>query len=92
MKCARCPVGEEACPGLKAGGFLREVWKFATVQCLGKDIPPYVVADISGLELGQSLSFRDLRLPEGSILDPDTYGTSNKTNPGHAVLRIAQSK
>ncbi len=44
------------------------------VECRATDIPESVHADVSGLQVGQSLTVRDLELPRGvtCTLDPET--------------------
>ncbi len=62
-------VGES--PGVKAGGVLEHhLWELA-VECLPGDVPEGLDADISELQVGDSLRVADLVLPSGvSILTP----------------------
>lgn len=84
--------GESECPGLKAGGYLDEIYKFARLRVPGDRIPPYVVADLASLSIGESVRFNTLLLPEGCVLDPETYGRSNKVNERHAVVKLQKAK
>jgi len=56
--------GEDACPGVKRGGFAWKVSKHLLVRCLGKDIPPEIVIDVSSMDVGDKVFLRDLDLPE----------------------------
>jgi large subunit ribosomal protein L25 len=56
-------VGE--CPGVKAGGLLEHLVHTLAIRCLPKDLPETLAADVTSLELNQSLHIRDLTLPAG---------------------------
>lgn len=62
------PVGVEL-----GGGILEHTLREVELECLPRAIPEEVRADVSGLQLGDSLHVRDLVLPEGVTLvsDPD---------------------
>jgi large subunit ribosomal protein L25 len=56
-------VGES--PGVKAGGVLEHhLWELH-VECLPQDVPDAIEADISELQVGDSLKAGDLAVPEG---------------------------
>ncbi|MBK1833435.1 50S ribosomal protein L25 [Roseibacillus ishigakijimensis] len=57
--------------GLKAGGVLEQQLHSIDVTCLPKDLPETLGADISELEIGDSLHVSDLNLPEGVSVDVD---------------------
>lgn len=65
--------GQEDSVGLKTGGTLQHVLWEVEVECLPADLPEHVVADISELDLGESLKVGDLKpLPGVSVLnDPE---------------------
>jgi len=52
-------------PGVKLGGILEHLTHEVTVECLPTDIPDHLEADISQIEIGQSLRVRDLVAPPG---------------------------
>lgn len=57
-------VGEAI--GVKSGGGLLEhLFHSLEIKCLPKDLPDVITADVSGLELNQSLHLRDVKMPEG---------------------------
>ena len=71
---ARVPVelqGEPA--GVKQGGVLEQMLYEIEVHCLPKNLPSVVEADISALEVGDSLHIKDFVLGEGveATLDGD---------------------
>lgn len=47
------------------GGIINHALHELEVECLPLAIPEKIVADVSGLELGQSIHISDLKLPEG---------------------------
>jgi len=58
--------GEEECPGLQMpGALLDQPMVDIEVICLANAIPGNVVADVSKLEVGDSVLVRDVSLPEG---------------------------
>ena len=52
-------------PGLLEGGVIEHALRELELACLPNAIPDEVVADVSGLALGQSLHVADIQLPEG---------------------------
>ncbi len=59
-------VGEDECPGLRKGGVLNIVRNEVELIVTASEIPESLTADISGLEIGDSITIDDIRLPEGS--------------------------
>jgi large subunit ribosomal protein L25 len=55
------------------GGILQYLLREIEVECLPDRIPSHIEMDISGLEIGQSLHVRDIKLEEGIkiLTDPD---------------------
>ena len=58
-------VGEKGAPGVKQGGLISHVITELEISCLPKDLPEYLEADMSGVELDGSLFVSDLKIPEG---------------------------
>ena len=52
-------------PGIKAGGMLQQSIDEIEIRCLPDAIPEHLIADVSGLEIGDSLHVSDLIAPEG---------------------------
>ena len=52
-------------PGLIEGGVIEHALRELELACLPNAIPDEVIADVSELELGQSLHVADIDLPEG---------------------------
>ena len=67
-------MGEDAAPGVKAGGVVSHLAIEAEITCLPKDLPEYIEVDMSGLEIGESVHLSDIRLPEGVTLVGLTQG------------------
>lgn len=58
-------------PGLLEGGVIEHALRELELMCLPDAIPDEVVADVSGLGLGQSLHVADIELPPGVELISD---------------------
>jgi large subunit ribosomal protein L25 len=58
-------VNSEAAPGIKRGGTVNIVTHALELECSVDNIPQYVEADASGLEIGYSLHLTDITLPAG---------------------------
>ena len=59
---------EEECPGIKKGGILNIVRYSVEVSCPASNIPELFVVDLTGLELGDSIRFSNIKdVAEGVI-------------------------
>ena len=59
---------EEECPGIKKGGILNIVRYSVEVSCPASNIPELFVVDLTGLELGDSIRFSNIKdVSEGVI-------------------------
>lgn len=58
-------VGIADCAGIKLGGFLRQVMRHVTVECLPKDLPKSFVIDVAPLGIKQGKRLKDLDIPPG---------------------------
>src|ERR1700733_2092320 len=56
----------EAAPGVKRGGTVNIVTHTIDLECSVDNIPQYVEADVSGLEISHSLHLSDIKLPVGA--------------------------
>lgn len=58
--------GVDVAPGVKLeGGIVSHLMTEIDVTCLPKNLPEYLLVDISELGLGQSIHISDLKLPQG---------------------------
>lgn len=67
-------VNEDRAPGLKRGGVLNVVRHDIEVHCKANDVPEHLVADLAGLDVGDSIHISAVALPEGvkpTIADRD---------------------
>src|SRR5438309_11280257 len=55
----------ETAPGVKRGGTVNIVTHTIDLECSVDNIPQYVEADVSGLEISHSLHLSDIKLPAG---------------------------
>jgi large subunit ribosomal protein L25 len=58
-------TGAADCPGVKLGGFLRQVIRTLKVSCLPNQIPSEFVLDVSQLEIAGSKRLLDIAIPDG---------------------------
>ncbi|WP_303905639.1 50S ribosomal protein L25/general stress protein Ctc [Thiohalomonas denitrificans] len=71
-------IGEDIAPGVKIGsGLVTHTMTDAEVLCLPKDLPEYLEADLSKLELGQSLHLSEITVPEGVELVELMHGAGH---------------
>ena len=66
--------GQEECEGLKRGGVLNIVRHEVELLCPLEAIPEFLVADVAGRDIGDSIHISDIDLPEGvtpTITDRD---------------------
>ena len=65
-------TGHDASPGLKRGGALNVAFHEVEIRAAADHIPEDLVADLTGLDIGDAIHAADLKLPEGVTLD--THG------------------
>jgi len=58
-------LNEEESPGLKGGGIINAVRHEIELDCPANNLPEAIEIDLTGLELGDSVHFSDITLPEG---------------------------
>jgi large subunit ribosomal protein L25 len=57
--------GAEAAPGVKEGGVLEHVTREVTVEALPTDIPERLVADVSAMQINDTVTLASVPAPEG---------------------------
>jgi large subunit ribosomal protein L25 len=57
--------GAETAPGVKEGGVLEHVTREITVEALPTEIPERIVADVSAMEINDTLQLSTVPVPEG---------------------------
>ncbi|HEX5375645.1 MAG TPA: 50S ribosomal protein L25 [Solirubrobacterales bacterium] len=76
--------GAEVAPGVKGGGVLEHVTREVTVEALPTEIPDQIVADVSAMEVNDTLQLSALVVPEGVTLvadDPDEVTIATLSPP-----------
>jgi large subunit ribosomal protein L25 len=63
--------GADSAPGVKGGGVLEHVTREVTVEALPTEIPDRIVADVSAMEINDTLQLSALAVPEGVTLVAD---------------------
>lgn len=67
-------INEDECPGLEEGGVLNVVRYAVELRCQPDNIPATIVADLTGLEIGDTVHISSIPLPDGvepTITDRD---------------------
>jgi large subunit ribosomal protein L25 len=94
-------VKSESSPGVKRGGTVNIVTHTIELECSVDNIPQYVEADASGLEIGYSLHLSDIKLPAGvksltrenatlvTIVPPSGYAEEQKAAAAAAAAGAA---
>ncbi len=59
-------------PGIQKGGILQQILREVEIKCFPADIPQYFEADVSSLEIGQSLHVKDIPIPANIELHVDS--------------------
>jgi large subunit ribosomal protein L25 len=76
--------GADTAPGVKGGGVLEHVTREVTVEALPTEIPDQIVADVSAMEINDTLQLSALAVPEGVTLvadDPDEVTIATLSPP-----------
>jgi large subunit ribosomal protein L25 len=58
-------LGIDDAPGVKEGGVLEHVTREITIEALPADIPEVIHADVSGMEIGDTLQLSMVPVPDG---------------------------
>ena len=66
--------GEGVAPGVKKGGQISHLRNEIEVSCLPKDLPEYLDADLSALDMNQMLYLADIALPDGVEIPELSHG------------------
>ncbi len=70
-------IGADVAPGVKAGGVVTHQMTSVEVSCPAGKLPEYLEADVSSMEIGDSLHLSDLTLPEGVELVELMHGAEH---------------
>lgn len=77
-------VGDAA--GVKAGGFLEFLLHSLDIACLPKDLPESIAVDVSGVNIGDAIHVKEIKLPEGVRATTD-----GEVNVVHVVeMRVSE--
>lgn len=68
-------VGAEDAPGVKEGGVLSAPTTAVNVEALPMEVPESIEADVSGMEMGDTLRLEDLPTREGVVFLDDPHET-----------------
>lgn len=76
-------IGEEDCPGMKAGGILAVVRHEVEFNCPANAIPESIEIDISALEMNDSVHISDVKLPKDvtSVIDDRDFTIATISAP-----------
>jgi large subunit ribosomal protein L25 len=77
-------LGAEDAPGVDLGGVLEHVTHAITIEALPTEIPETIPADVSGMEIGDTLQLSAVPVPEGVkfvVDDPDEVAIATLSPP-----------
>lgn len=57
-------IGEDACPGIRKGGYIYTMMRTVKYRCPGNAIPNGIEVDLSTLDMGEKILLRDLRVSD----------------------------
>lgn len=84
-------TGEDVCPGVKQqGGLIGHLMTEVDITCLPKDLPEFLVADLSNLHIGESLHLSDLKLPEGVQITSLAHGGDDLAVATVTTVRVEE--
>ena len=63
--------GADNAPGVKEGGVLEHVTREVTVEALPTEIPEHLIADVSAMEINDTLQLSSIPVPDGVKLVAD---------------------
>ena len=61
-------VGEEGCPGVKAGGIPMHNMVEVEIECLPRNLPEFIEVDVSKLDVGDAVHLSELQMPDDVTL------------------------
>ncbi len=68
-------LGQDLCPGVKAGGMVEQIRRTLEVQCLAGDIPENFEISVATMDIGDSVHIEDIEMPKGVIVNTDANFT-----------------
>lgn len=75
-------IGEDTCPGFKAGGVATHHFNELEIRCLPADLPEFIEVDISALNIGDMLHLTDIKLPKNVEIVALMHGEDDEHNQG----------
>jgi large subunit ribosomal protein L25 len=73
-------INEDQAPGVKEGGIVTHSLTEVDVICLPKDLPEFIEADLSELELDATFHLSDIKMPTGVELVELAHGEGHDQN------------
>ncbi|KAG0582278.1 hypothetical protein M758_3G049200 [Ceratodon purpureus] len=61
-------IGEDACPGIRKGGYIYTMMRTVKYMCPGDAIPAGIEVDLSTLDMGEKILLKDLKVTPGISL------------------------
>ncbi|RKY37184.1 MAG: 50S ribosomal protein L25 [Candidatus Omnitrophota bacterium] len=57
--------GNDECQGVKDGGIIEHVLHELEIECLPGAVPKEILVDVTGVNVGEAICVKDLKIPEG---------------------------
>ena len=86
-------LGEEEAPGVKQeGGVVSRLMAAVDISCLPHQLPEYLEVDISELNIGDSVSLTDIKLPEGVSITSLAHGGEDLPVVSVAAVKVIEEE
>ena len=86
-------LGEEVAPGVKQeGGVVSRLMAAVDISCLPHQLPEYLEVDISELNIGDSVSLTDIKLPEGVSITSLAHGGEDLPVVSVAAVKVVEEE
>lgn len=79
-------IGEDECPGVKAGGIVLRHFNELEIRCLPADLPEFIEVDISKMDMDDVLHLTDLKVPANLEIVALSHGDDEEHNQGVVAI------
>lgn len=86
-------VGQDIAPGVKVdGGIVTHLMTDVDITCLPKDLPEFLMVDMSALHINESVHLSALKLPEGVTITSLAHGGDDLAVAAITTIRVVEEE